>query len=41
VAANGTIGGYNGKREGVEIERKRQLLAEEITNNLSIESIPS
>ena len=34
VAANGTIGGYNGKREGVEIERKRQLLAEEITNNL-------
>ena len=26
VAANGSLGGYNGKRDGEQIERKRQLL---------------
>ena len=26
VAANGTLGGYNGCREGKELERKRKLL---------------
>lgn len=39
VAANGSIGGYMGKRCGEEIERKRQLLEQErhlgnIDNNL-------
>ena len=29
VAANGSIGGYFGKREGEMVERKRTLLAEE------------
>lgn len=27
VAADGSLGGYNGKREGAELERKRTLLA--------------
>lgn len=29
VAADGSIGGYNGRREGEELMRKRQLLKEE------------
>lgn len=29
VAADGSLGGYNGAREGVELERKRQLLEKE------------
>lgn len=29
VAADGSLGGFNGKREGEQIERKRALLAEE------------
>lgn len=33
VAADGSLGGYNGKREGEQIERKRRLLAEEQKNS--------
>lgn len=33
VAANGSIGGYFGEREGEMIERKRRLLNEEQGNN--------
>lgn len=29
VAADGSLGGYNGKREGEQLERKRQLLDNE------------
>ena len=29
VAADGSLGGYNGAREGAELERKRQLLESE------------
>lgn len=29
IAADGSLGGYNGKREGEEIERKRELLDKE------------
>ena len=29
VAADGSLGGYNGKREGEQLERKRQLLYNE------------
>ena len=29
VAANGTLGGYNGERAGEQLERKRSLLNEE------------
>ena len=29
VAADGSLGGYNGKRDGDEIERKRRLLDDE------------
>lgn len=29
VAADGSLGGYNGKREGEQIERKRELLNRE------------
>lgn len=29
VAADGSLGGYNGAREGAELERKRQLLDSE------------
>ena len=29
VAADGSLGGYNGAREGAELERKRQLLENE------------
>ncbi|MBE6296814.1 MAG: MGMT family protein [Bacteroidales bacterium] len=29
VAADGLLGGYNGKREGEQLERKRQLLYNE------------
>lgn len=29
VAADGSLGGYNGAREGEELERKRQLLESE------------
>lgn len=29
VAADGTLGGFNGMREGEQIERKRRLLMEE------------
>jgi methylated-DNA-[protein]-cysteine S-methyltransferase len=29
VAADGSLGGYNGHREGIEIERKRRLLDNE------------
>ena len=29
VAADGSLGGYHGMREGREVERKRKLLAEE------------
>lgn len=29
VASDGTLGGYNGEREGVELERKRALLEAE------------
>lgn len=29
VAADGSLGGYNGKREGEELERKRALLEQE------------
>ena len=32
VAANGSIGGYNGKRSGEDIERKRMLLDKEFNN---------
>ena len=31
VAADGSLGGYNGAREGAELERKRQLLESEKT----------
>lgn len=35
VAADGTLGGYNGMREGEQLERKRQLLDnEKITNKI-------
>lgn len=26
IAADGSLGGYNGRRDGEELERKRQLL---------------
>lgn len=29
IAADGSLGGYNGKRDGKELERKRQLLNSE------------
>lgn len=29
IAANGSLGGYNGRRDGEELERKRQLLNSE------------
>lgn len=29
IAADGSLGGYNGKRDGEELERKRQLLNSE------------
>lgn len=29
VAADGSLGGYNGKRDGEQVERKRQLLERE------------
>lgn len=29
VAADGSLGGYNGKREGEQVERKRELLNRE------------
>lgn len=29
IAADGSLGGYNGRRDGEEIERKRQLLNSE------------
>ncbi|MBQ8493963.1 MAG: MGMT family protein [Alistipes sp.] len=29
VASDGTLGGYNGKRDGIELERKRSLLEAE------------
>lgn len=29
VSADGSLGGYNGQRDGEELERKRQLLAAE------------
>lgn len=29
VASDGSLGGYNGKRDGEQIERKRRLLEEE------------
>ena len=35
IAANGTIGGYFGKREGEMVERKRKLIEEERENNKS------
>ena len=35
IAANGTIGGYFGKREGEMVERKRKLIKEERENNKS------
>lgn len=33
VAADGSLGGYNGAREGAELERKRQLLESEKLND--------
>lgn len=33
VAADGSLGGYMGKRSGKEIERKRRLIEEERANN--------
>lgn len=29
IAADGSLGGYNGRRDGEELERKRQLLNSE------------
>lgn len=34
IAADGSLGGYNGKRKGEHIERKRRLLEEEKIDNL-------
>lgn len=35
VAADGSLGGYNGKREGEQLERKRQLIDnEKIVNKI-------
>ena len=33
VAADGTLGGYNGRRDGEQLERKRKLLEEEKGNH--------
>lgn len=33
VAADGSLGGYNGKRDGEELERKRALLQQEQQTN--------
>lgn len=33
VAADGSLGGYNGRRDGEQLERKRQLLEKERIDN--------
>ena len=38
VAADGSLGGYNGRRDGEQLERKRQLLEKERIDNRYIQN---